>query len=118
MKHTKMKELPHEERPYERCVKSGPEYLSDAQLLAVILRTGSTQESVLELAARILELGGPGEGILGLLHLSLPELMSVKGIGQVKAIQLQCIGELSRRIWKRKAIKSPVRFNDPAQVAE
>ena len=37
---------------------------------------------------------------------------------QVKAIQLQCIGELSRRIWKRKAIKSPVRFNDPAQVAE
>ena len=50
-------------------------------LLAVILRTGSTQESVLELAGRILELGGPGEGILGLLHLSLPELMSVKGIG-------------------------------------
>ena len=118
MKHTTMKELPHDERPYERCVKSGPEHLSDAQLLAVILRTGSTQESVLELAARILELGGPGEGILGLLHLSLPELMSVKGIGQVKAIQLQCIGELSRRIWKRKAIKSPVRFNDPAQVAE
>ena len=118
MRHTKMKELPHEERPYERCVKSGPEYLSDAQLLAVILRTGSTQESVLELAGRILELGGPGEGILGLLHLSLPELMSVKGIGQVKAIQLQCIGELSRRIWKRKAIRSPVRFNEPAQVAE
>ena len=44
--------------------------------------------------------------------------MSVKGIGQVKAIQLQCIGELSRRIWKRKAIRSPVRFNEPAQVAE
>mgnify|MGYP000930628020 CR=1 FL=1 len=114
MKHKTMKELPHEERPYERCVKSGPEHLSDAQLLAVILRTGSARESVLELAARILELGGPGEGILGL----LPELMSVKGIGQVKAIQLQCIGELSRRIWKRKAIRSPVRFNDPAQVAE
>lgn len=51
MKHTTMKELPHDERPYERCVKSGPEHLSDAQLLAVILRTGSTQESVLELAA-------------------------------------------------------------------
>ena len=118
MIHTKMKELPCEERPYERCVKSGPEHLSDAQLLAVILRTGSAQESVLELATRILELGGPGEGILGLLHLSLPELMSVKGIGQVKAIQLQCIGELSRRIWKRKAMKSPVRYNEPAQVAE
>ena len=53
MRHTKMKELPHEERPYERCVKSGPEHLSDAQLLAVILRTGSVQESVLELATRI-----------------------------------------------------------------
>ena len=118
MKHTTMKELPHDERPYERCVKSGPEHLSDAQLLAVILRTGSAQESVLELATRILELGGPGEGILGLLHLSLPELMGIKGIGQVKAIQLQCIGELSRRIWKRKAMKSPVRYNEPAQVAE
>ncbi len=118
MEHRKMKELPSEERPYERCVRSGPEHLSDAQLLAVILRTGSAKESALELATRILELSGPQEGILGLLHLSLQELMRVKGIGQVKAVQLQCIGELSRRIWKRKAIKSPVRFNDPGQVAD
>lgn len=119
MKHTTMKELPHDERPYERCVKSGPEHLSDAQLLAVILRTWKhARRAYWSWLPWILELGGPGEGILGLLHLSLPELMSVKGIGQVKAIQLQCIGELSRRIWKRKAIKSPVRFNDPAQVAE
>lgn len=118
MKHTKMKALPQEERPYERCVNFGPEHLSDAQLLAVIIRTGNAQESVLELSNRILSLGGPGEGILGLLHLSLPELMSIRGIGQVKAVQLQCVGELSRRIWKRKAIKSPVRFHEPAQVAE
>lgn len=118
MKHTKIKELPCEERPYERCVSFGPEHLSDAQLLAVIIRTGHAGESVLELSNRILSLGGPGEGILGLLHLSLQELMSIRGIGQVKAVQLQCIGELSKRIWKRKAMKNPIRFHEPAQVAE
>ena len=113
-----MKNLPDAERPYERCLAQGPEHLSDAQLLSVIIRTGSREESSLELANRILALGGPDKGILGLLHLSLSQLTAVKGIGKVKAIQLLCIGELSRRIWKKKAIARPLIFHDPGQVAE
>lgn len=105
MRHMKMKELPNSSRPYERCMREGAEHLTDAELLSIILRTGSKGENSLELAERILALNCPGEGILGLLHLSLPQLMSVKGIGKVKGVQLMCIGELSaesgkRSIWK------------------
>ena len=102
-KRKNMKELPAEERPYERCLKMGPEHLTDAELLAIIIRTGSTEETSLELAQKILALNYPNTGILGLLHLSLAEFMKVKGIGKVKGIQLLCVGELSRRIWKRAA---------------
>lgn len=117
MRHMKMKELPNSSRPYERCMQEGAEHLTDAELLSIILRTGSKGESSLELAERILALNCPREGILGLLHLSLPQLMSVKGIGKVKGIQLMCIGELSRRIWKKKQLERTIRFEEPEQVA-
>lgn len=118
MKHYKMKDLPSDDRPYERCLRDGAETLSDAELLSIIIRTGSRDESSLELASKILALNYPREGILGLLHLSLPELMSLKGIGQVKGIQLLCVGELSRRIWKRKVLEEPRRFTEPEAVAD
>ncbi|MGN0158032.1 MAG: DNA repair protein RadC [Brotaphodocola sp.] len=116
--HLTMKDLPNDDRPYERCLREGPEVLSDAELLAVILRTGSREDNSLELASKVLALNYPKEGILGLLHLSLPEFMSVKGIGKVKGIQLLCIGELSRRIWKRRTLEQPLVFTDPKAVAE
>lgn len=117
MEHLKMKELPDENRPYEKCLKEGPEHLSDAELLAVIIRTGSREKNSLELASGILSLKHP-EGILGLLHLSLPELMAVKGIGKVKGIQLLCIGELSKRIWRKKALEEPLIFQNPRSIAD
>lgn len=116
--HFTMKDLPNDDRPYERCLREGPSILSDAELLAVILRTGSKDENSLELASKVLALNYPKEGILGLLHLSLPELMSVKGIGKVKGIQLLCIGELSRRIWKRRSLEQPLVFKEPREVAD
>lgn len=115
--HLTMKDLPNDDRPYERCLREGPGVLSDAELLAVILRTGSRDENSLELASKVLALNYPKEGILGLLHLSLPEFMSVKGIGKVKGIQLLCIGELSRRIWKRRSLEQPLVFKEPREVA-
>lgn len=115
--HLTIKDLPNEDRPYERCLREGPEVLSDAELLAVILRTGSRDENSLELASKVLALNYPREGILGLLHLSLSELMSVKGIGKVKGIQLLCIGELSRRIWKRRSMEQPIILTEPDAVA-
>lgn len=117
MNHYKMKDIPNEDRPYERCLREGVEALSDAELLSVIIRTGSRDESSLELASQILALNYPREGILGLLHLSLPELMSLKGIGQVKGIQLLCVGELSKRIWKRKILEEPLKLTEPEAVA-
>lgn len=112
-KRKKMKDFPAQERPYERCLAMGPEHLTDAELLAVIIRTGSREETSLELAQKILALNYPNGGILGLLHLSLPEFMKIKGIGRVKAIQLLCIGELSRRIWKQGAKAASPDFRDP-----
>ena len=114
----KMKDIPNKDRPYERCLREGPERLSDAELLSVIIRNGYQETNSLELASRILELNYPKDGILGLLHLSLAELTSVKGIGTVKAIQLQCVGELSRRIWKRKVLLEPLTFENPRLVAD
>lgn len=118
MRHIAMKEIPYDDRPYERCIREGPEYLSDVELLSIIIRTGSREDSSLDLASKILALNYPREGILGLLHLSLPELMSVKGIGKVKGIQLLCVGELSRRIWKRKAVEQAVAFREPKDIAD
>lgn len=118
MKHTTMKELPPDAQPYERCLREGPEHLSDAQLLSIIIRTGSREESSLELASKILALNYPKEGILGLLHLSLPQLMSIKGIGRVKGIQLLCIGELSKRIWRKKNTERPLKFQNAKEVAD
>ena len=71
-KRKKMKDFPAQERPYERCLAMGPEHLTDAELLVVIISTGSREETSLELALKKLGLNYPNGGILGLLHLSLP----------------------------------------------
>lgn len=113
-----MRDIPQNERPYEKCLRFGPESLSDRELLAIIIRTGSQNENSLELAERILALSYPEDGILGLFHLSLPELMEVKGIGKVKGTQLLCIGELSRRIWKRNSVKRTEIFDQPETIVD
>ncbi|MFR7993144.1 MAG: UPF0758 domain-containing protein, partial [Lachnospiraceae bacterium] len=67
MKHTELiSDIPEEERPYERCRESGPRVLSDSELLAVILRTGSQGESSIALARRILQSTGSYMGIAGI----------------------------------------------------
>ena len=93
-----MKELPASEMPYEKCLKSGAASLSDAELLAVILKTGTQNKTSRELATEILSLHPVYQGLLGLYHLSRQELLSVSGIGDVKAIQLLCVAELSKRL--------------------
>ncbi|MCD8346453.1 MAG: DNA repair protein RadC [Lachnospiraceae bacterium] len=112
-----MKSMPFEERPYEKCLEKGAESLSDAELLSVILRTGSCGESALELARRILTLNGEKSGLLGIYHMSIADLTKVRGLGTVKAAQLKCIAELSRRI-SRSRFSEGVSFQDPVAVAE
>lgn len=94
--HETVKELPDTERPYEKCLEKGAGYLSDAELLAVILRTGTNGMRSTELAQNILNV--QKGGLLNLCSLSLEELMRLPGIGKVKAIQLKCIAELAKRI--------------------
>ena len=111
-----MKRIPAGERPYEKCAALGPEALSDAELLAVILRTGSRKMSSLELAAHILSESVP-PGLTGLLHQSLEEWKEIPGVGDVKAVELLCIGELSSRIWKKLSHEEAQDFKDPSRIA-
>ena len=93
--------------------------LSDSELLAVILRSGVPGNNSLALANQILSLTKDTSypGLLGLMHMSLPDLMKVNGIGKVKAIQLKCIGELSKRM--ASAVARPgLSFNDPITIAK
>lgn len=106
--------------PYEKFELLGPSSLSDAELLAIIIRTGTREKSPVELGHQILGLGsenGQWAGILSLEHLTLEELMAVKGIGKVKAIRLKCVTEFSKRI-VRQGFGSGVCFQTPAIIAE
>ena len=95
-----MKHIPAEERPYEKCASKGTSYLSDAELLSVILRSGSVGENALSLARRILYEPdiAPSEGLSRISNGVLSEWTHVRGIGQVKATQLVCLAELAKRI--------------------
>ncbi len=111
-----IKEIPDMERPYEKCLAHGASALSDAELLAVILRTGSRGENVLKLAQRILYHSGE-DGILGIHQFSIERLMKIRGVGKVKAVQLACISELSKRLSKAVANDS-FSFSSPESIAK
>ena len=117
-KNQTIKELPESLRPYEKCLKSGPAVLSDSELLAVILRNGVQGCNSLSLANQILSLTKDTSypGLLGLIHMSLPDLMKINGIGKVKAVQLKCIGELSKRM-AAAAARPQLSFNNPVTIA-
>lgn len=108
-----MKELPELERPYEKLELYGEKVLSNAELLAIIIKTGTKEETSVELAQRILKLNNnEKEGINFLRNISIQELMQIKGIGKVKAIQLKAVGELANRMvkptnYKKITIKQP-----------
>lgn len=110
MQRLKMKELPLCERPYDKLEAVGAAHLSNAELLAVIIKTGTRDFTAVELAQRILKLANDGR-LSSLYNLSLEQLMGIKGIGRVKAIQIKAALELSKRIAtsdgiNRQAIKS------------
>jgi DNA repair protein RadC len=94
----KMKDLPFSERPYEKLEKNGSEMLSDAELLAIIIKTGSKNETSVALAQRLLSQSGSDEGLTFLHNLSLEQLRTISGIGRVKAIQVKALMELSKRV--------------------
>lgn len=90
-----IKDFPAEDRPRERLIRTGAESLSNQELLAILLRTGTKDESVLELANRLI---GHFEGLRFLKDASLEEMTAIKGIGTAKAVQILAAIELGRRI--------------------
>ncbi|RBP93977.1 DNA replication and repair protein RadC [Cytobacillus firmus] len=104
-----IKDFPQDERPRERFVLNGPQSLSNHELIAILLRTGTKDESVLQLANRLLT---HFEGLRLLKDASLDEITAIKGIGSAKAIQLLAAVEIGRRISNltyddRYTIRSP-----------
>jgi DNA repair protein RadC len=89
-----IKNWPEIERPRERLIRHGPEVLSDAQLLAILLRSGRKKSSAVEMAHHLLRQFG---GLAALIQVSVSELCSVKGIGPAKAAQIMASLELGRR---------------------
>ncbi len=111
-----MKELPVSERPYEKCIIHGEGSLSDAELIAVIIRTGSRGERVVELAERVIR-SLPGKCLGGLFQVSAAQLQEIHGIGRVKAVQLKCIAELTKRVIRSSMPLEELLCTEPEQVA-
>jgi DNA repair protein RadC len=104
-----IRDFPQDERPRERFIQNGPESLSNHELIAILLRTGTKDESVLQLSNRLLT---NFEGLRLLKAATLEEMTEIKGIGQAKAIQILAAVEIGRRIANlnytdRYVIRSP-----------
>lgn len=115
-KDVREKSLTGKLKPYEKCINKGVSSLTDAELLAVIIKTGTKGISSIELSESILN-ANENAGILSLMNLTVSQLMKIKGVGRVKAIQVQCIGELSKRISKSSACKR-LNLNSPSATAD
>ncbi len=97
----KVSEWPSYERPREKLVSSGARHMNDSELLAILLRTGSRNESAVALAQRILTTFG---GIPGLSRALVPELSKIKGVGLAKGAQILAALELGRRLSERSLV--------------
>ncbi|QCJ43621.1 JAB domain-containing protein [Bacillus sp. S3] len=104
-----IRDFPQDERPRERFINHGPQSLSNHELIAILLRTGTKDESVLQLSNRLLN---HFEGLRQLKNATLEEMIEMKGIGSAKAIQILAAVEIGRRIANlnytdRYVIRSP-----------
>ena len=113
-----LKDLPPDAQPREKLLARGPGALSDAELLALLLRTGLAGKGVLQLAQELLDSFG---GLSGLLHADADALESIKGLGPAKRAELVAVLELARRalaeqLRERAALDSPQAVKDYLQL--
>ena len=115
----KIKELPYAERPYEKLELYGEKALSNAELLAIVIKSGTKQETSVELAQKILKLNkNTKEDELNFLrNVSIEEFQQIKGIGKVKAIQLKAVCELAIRMSKPSNYKQ-IKIKSPQDIAK
>ena len=115
-----IKELPQSERPYEKLELYGEKKLSNAELLAIIIKTGTKEYTSIEIAQKLLNLNDryDEQNLSFLRDLSIEEITKIKGIGRVKAIQLKAVCELAIRMnstpnYRKVKIREP---NDIAKI--
>lgn len=113
-----LKDLPPDAQPREKLLARGPGALSDAELLALLLRTGLAGKGVLQLAQELVDSFG---GLAGLLHASADDLQRIKGLGPAKRAELVAVLELARRalaeqLRERAALDTPQAVKDYLQL--
>lgn len=117
----KIKQLPECERPYEKMEMYGEKMLSNAELLAIIIKSGTKENTSVELANKVLSLISEQENDNSLLQslqqISIEEFQQIKGIGKVKAIQLKAVCELARRM-AQPVNKKNIKINSSSDVAQ
>lgn len=109
----KVMDIPKEERPVEKLLLNGPEVLSNAELLAIILRTGTTGENIVSLSTRLLS---EFEGLNGLLDAGIAEITNIKGIKNIKASQILAMGELFRRFNTLRSMSKNRKITSPKDI--
>lgn len=115
----KMKELPISERPYEKLKTYGAEKLTNSELLAILIKSGTKDYTAIDLANNVLKLNDnkEKEDLSFLQDVSISELMNIKGIGEVKAIQILAVCELVKRI-NKPINKQNIKIKDAKDVAK
>ena len=114
-----MKELPISERPYEKLELYGAERLTNAELLAIIIKSGTKEETAVQLAQKILNLNassGNQDCLLEIANIGMAELTNIKGIGKVKAIQILTVIELAKRM-NQPIHTQQIKINSTADIA-
>jgi DNA repair protein RadC len=109
-----MKHLPADQRPREKLLARGPAALADAELLALLLRTGTPGQGVVAMATQVLERCG---GFAGLLQAEAARLEGIKGLGPAKRAELLAVMEMARRALAQQMRTAPV-FDAPQQVKD
>lgn len=106
----KIKDLSYLDRPYEKLENFGAQFLSDSELLAIILKTGTKEKTVLEISQELMAKDISNNGVSFLSNFSIEELMEFEGIGRVKAIQIKAICELLLRAsYKKPLLKEKIK---------
>lgn len=111
--HLSIKELPIGDRPYEKLEKYGERVLTDAELLAIIIKTGTKSETAVTLSQKIIK--NSLNWVEDNVDISLTDLKKINGVGRVKAIQIKAVIELSRRFSKYQK-DSNVKINTPKDI--
>lgn len=108
-----IKDLPFSERPREKIINYGVESLSNAELLAVIIRTGDRNQTAIEVGQNLLQIDS--RGLEALIDISLQDLMKIKGIGECKACQILATIEIGKRI-RTRSLHDKIKIDSPNKI--